>query len=404
MGIFDKTFKAIGAPFGLGLTGGVTDKFSVNAPEPSSAETGIYNQIFGMIEEQAAYQEAMMPVYLHQAKLKNVDYTPTEEETQIINRYEELSQKFKEDRSFRRAVYQTDMEKLEDQYNEIKNKIETGTYEQMTDDEWYEEASETERKEYDIYQAQLDRYNKALAGEVPLTETMINQKQKEFEQLKASIGTITGDTPESATATDTIGIQNLNEFQKRWQQAEEAQRYGELSTGAQSTLATAGLTSDMTSRRMGMMSGIGNMNAGAMQGYSGLLGYQQGYTQAGYQAQAQNAATRSQMFGSLLNLGGMLGAAKLASSRDYKKNIKAKTKKEEDQALNGIKKTKSYNYQYKNKMKLGKEKHIGSITEESPDYYITKDKKAIDLGDKIEYLSMGIKALARKIDKIESRA
>ena len=53
-------------------------------------------------------------------------------------------------------------------------------------------------------------------------------------------------------------------------------------------------------------------------------------------------------------------------------------------------------------MGLGDEEHLGTITEESPEAYVRG--KMIDLGDKVEYIGMGLKSLARKVDKIKGVA
>jgi len=402
--------------------------FNVDAPKPSGAENALYQEILNMLQEQQSYQNAMMPTYLHESHQKEttVDYELTAEDKTLMSNYEsyanarkawkQAEEDYKEGKITSKEYVaakdkvnklQKKYQKLGDQYQEIKRKQKEGVvgYEQMSDEEWYNDpmTTESERKEWDIYQSSLDRYQKALAGEIPLTQTMIDQKQKEFEQLKSTIGTITGNDPDTATATDTIGIQNLNEFKKRWQQVEETQRYGELSTAGQGALATAGLTTDLASNKIGTLMGIGNAGSSTAGGYSNLLNYQQSYTQAGYQAQAQNAATQAQMFGSLLGLGGMLGgAAIIHSSRDFKENIKKKSAKEEDKALKGLLKTNSYEYRYKKKMGLGDRKHLGTIAEESPEE-ITVNGKAIDLGDKIEYISMSIKSLARKMNQLHAQ-
>ena len=310
----------------LGMGGG---KFQVEAPQPSQQELDIYDEIFAMLQDQQAYSEAMMPIYLQEAGYKEVrtPYEATTEETEALERRESLltekenlESKIGGASPMGKRIYGAQIDlvdkkiaELDREYDipKLQEKLDEGvlSYESIT----YEEMTPTQQKEYDVYQTQLDRYQKALAGEIPLTQQMIDQKQQEFEQLKSSIGTITGNDPETATATDTIGIQNLNEFKKRWGMVEEAQRYGELGTAGQAVLGTAGLTTDLSAKRIGTLGAIGSSQAGTMQGYAGLLQPYQAYTQAGYQAQAQNVATRAQMLGSLLGLGGMLGAGALSS-------------------------------------------------------------------------------------------
>ena len=59
---------------------------------------------------------------------------------------------------------------------------------------------------------------------------------------------------------------------------------------------------------------------------------------------------------------------------------------------------------YKKKIGLGTEKHLGTIAEESPKEFVTANKKMVNLGDKLEFTNMAIKALDRKIDKLHKIA
>ncbi len=401
---------------------------TVQAPEPSAEESAIYSEILSLITQQQAWNQMMMPEYAHQMHYKIQEaageapaemYTQQSEYQEKYDYWQDRYNKYKDAwqanpsdtgswKKYKEA--EEEFSKIRSQLNILNDRI--TTYEEttsqewvkMTDEEWYNdpETTDTERAQWDAYQAQLERYNKALAGEIPLTETMINQKQSEFEQLKQTFPTISGSSIDDATATDTIGIQNLNEFKKRWAEVEEAQRYGELSTAAQSTIGLTGLTTDLARSNIGTLAAIGGDNTSTISQYGSLLQPYMAYTQAGYQAQAANAATQASMYGSLLGLGGMLGGALLASSKKYKTNIKAKTKRDEDKALIEMKKTKSYEYEYKPEMKLGSERHLGTLTEESPKEYVTAKGDMVNLGDKLEFTNMAIKALDRKIDTLHS--
>ena len=339
-GVTDKVNKVLG----------VGDKNDVATPEMGQEEKDLLKLQTQALTDQIAFNEKMMPIYAHQ----------------------------------------------------MHYKVEGGEWIQMTDNEWYNSSMTTDRQrqEWDIAGKQMKRYEQALAGEIPLTQQMKDQKQTEFRQLADASG-ITGDTVENAQAEDTIGVQKLGEFQKRWGLVEEAQRYGELGTTGQAMLQSQGLTNNLATQKVGTLSGIGNWSNNV--NFGSLLQPYQAYNQMGYQASAQNQSNQMQQQGSLLNLGGMLGAAYLMSSRTYKKDIKAKTPKDEDKALKSIRDTKSYEYRYKNYMGFGKDKMLGAIAEESPDEVTTPDKKAINLGNKIELIGMGLKSLARKMDKLERK-
>ena len=334
------------------LTGG--GKGDVETPKPSAEELALMATQNELLQAQLDYTNQMMPVYAHQMH------------------------------------YSVDPK--------------TGAWTQMSDDEWYNSPmiTDRQRQEWDMQGKQMKRYEQALAGEIPLTQQMIDQKQTEFENLRDASG-LSGDTPENASAEDTIGVQKLGEFNKRWGLVEEAQRYGELGTAGQAALQGSSLTGNLATQKVGTLSGIGQGYGGLANQFGNLLQPYQMYNQMGYQASAQNQSNQMQQQGSLLNLVGMLGAAYLKSSRTYKKDIKAKTPKDEDKALKSIRDTKSYEYRYKNYMGFGKDKMLGAIAEESPDEVTTPDKKAINLGNKIELIGMGLKSLARKMDKLERK-
>lgn len=123
----------------------------------------------------------------------------------------------------------------------------------MTDDEYKASLSLDERKQYENLLLAQDRETKALKGELPLTAEGQAQKADEFNQLKEAMarkGTpITGDTPSGATGSDTAGIQSLAAFNRSWGAREEAERRGELDSGAQMVL-----------NRLGTASGLENAN------------------------------------------------------------------------------------------------------------------------------------------------
>ena len=333
-----------------GNLSGKTGKGDVETPQMSQEEKDLLKLESQALTDQIAFNEKMMPIYAHQ----------------------------------------------------MHYKIEGGEWIQMTDNEWYNSAMTTDRQrqEWDIAGKQMKRYEQALAGEIPLTQQMKDQKQTEFRQLADASG-ITGDTVENAQAEDTIGVQKLGEFQKRWGLVEEAQRYGELGITGQAMLQSQGLTNNLATQKVGTLSGIGNWSNNV--NFGSLLQPYQAYNEMGYQSQAQNQSNQSQQQGSLFNLIGLLAGSYLKSSRTYKKDIKVKTSADEDKALKSIRDTKSYEYKYKDYLGLGKEKQLGTIAEDSPDEITSSDKKAINLGNKIELVSMGLKSLARKIDKLERK-
>jgi hypothetical protein len=269
----------------------------------------------------------------------------------------------------------------------------------MSDQEWYNSplTTVTERSQWDLHQSQIERQRKALAGEVPLTEAMKQAKQEEFKRLRRSTGTISGADPSSADAGDTIAAQRLAEFDKKWGLVEEAQRHGELGAANQAMMQNRALM-EQSQRGAGQMTGLGDIYGQQASGYSSIMQPYAAYNQAAYQAQAANQATQMNFLNSMIGGAALLGGAALfPSRREYKKDIKEKTKKDEDKALKSILNTKSYEFGYKNKA-FSKEKHLGSMVDESPGDIVNKDRTGVLLDNKIEKVNMALKALARKME------
>lgn len=135
---------------------------------------------------------------------------------------------------------------------------ENGAIRQMTDEEFRASLSPSELLAHENLLATQERQAKALAGELPLTEAGQQKKAEEFrifkEAMARSGNPITGETPETATATTTPGIQGLRAFNQRFGLLEEAERFGELSRGTSSILQRLGITSDIAAReRAGLL-------------------------------------------------------------------------------------------------------------------------------------------------------
>jgi hypothetical protein len=81
-----------------------------------------------------------------------------------------------------------------------------------------------------------ENYERALRGEAPLSEGTIQRGKKDFAVLKENLarrGTrVTGDTPETAVANSTAGVQTLESFATAKKVAEDAERRGYLGFGA----------------------------------------------------------------------------------------------------------------------------------------------------------------------------
>lgn len=300
------------------LSGGTNT--TVEAPEMSDEEKQFLNQINEALASQQAYYDQMMPIFAHQMHYKlvgeegSVPQDLLDQQSELQSEIDKLNEKVSGGGWGFENVTKDKIADLEDQLNSVNSQIEgyqkTQKWVKMTDEEWYNDSqtTDTERRQWDIYQGQMDRYQKALAGELPLTEQMTQQKADEFKQLKGMLG-ITGDTPETARAQDTISAQQLAAFNKKWSTAEEQQRYNELGTAGQGYTNITALAQNVPAQNVGTMQNLGNIYGNTIQGYGSLLQPYQAYNQMAYNAQAQNQATQAQMYGSTLNLAGLLGMA-----------------------------------------------------------------------------------------------
>jgi hypothetical protein len=156
-----------------------------------------------------------------------------------------------------------------------------GSWTKMSDEEWYNAPTTTtaDKKQWDIYKSQLDRYQSALQGTLPLNKGMQTEKQKEYTSM---IGQgISGSTPETAKATDTIGAQRLNNFSTKWTTEQDQEQQAALGMMPSMTASGQALT------------GIASQNVqniGATGQYQALLQPYMEYNRAKYQSQAQGTA------------------------------------------------------------------------------------------------------------------
>ena len=411
---------------------------TIEAPTPSSQESQIYDTILSQINQYNDYNQMMMPIQMKQAgyewqykseyldeegNLKpDVAYREDPEELKkrdaLWGQYNQLVNSPEYNNPMDRSVYKqaeaikAQAEAMTEKFRKEKSEwagpkegdINYGQWAEMSDEAYYGSLNAQEKLQYDLQKAQAERSLAAIEGTLDFSPALEEQRQKEWDQLKQVYGTIEGDDWANATASDTVGQQNLDQFKRRWTMMEEAVRHGQAGSDIQSAALASGLTTGQTANRIGTTQALGQGYGASIPMYQSVLNPMQQYNMAGWQTGVYNAANQSAQTGSLLGLGGMLGVGllRLASSKEYKTGLKTQTKEAEDKALKLIMKTRSYKYKYKPEMNLGNKTHLGTITEESPREIVAPGGKAINLGDKLELQSMAIKALARKIQKRRS--
>ena len=193
--------------------------------------------------------------------------------------------------------------------------------------------TEYEKKQEEVGKLELDRYEKALKGELPVSDATKYQKLQEFNVLKENLARrgseIYGDTPETAVGLSTSAAQSLGEFNRNWGLREDAEKRGERASGAPMSLNRYSLTSDLENRRFGqaqsvqtspyemplsLLTGSQQYNPASylpaygslLSGYSSALQPFANQRQLQWQTAAQNATNRTQAKIGQMNLLGQI--------------------------------------------------------------------------------------------------
>jgi hypothetical protein len=276
----------------------------------------------------------------------------------------------------------------------------------------------------EVTRLQLDRVQKALRGELPVSEATTQQKARDFQLFKeaqARAGNpIEGDSPETASASSTPGIQALENFKKTYALREDEEKRGIINQGVGGVYGLPGSTPNTLAPGYGGSSqspifgltgsaattfGPGSSTSG-YGGISQLSGQALQPYQFNRQLQssidAQNAAnqaqSRSDLFGLIGTVAGTAGGLLAMSSKTFKHNIEQLNEQEEDSLLNEFSRTPVSRWQYNGDTR--EHVHIGVVTEEAPQSLVTDDGKHLDVIDYLGVLTVSIKALNRKFDRV----
>ena len=285
----------------------------------------------------------------------------------------------------------------------------SGGIRMMTEDEYYNTMGDIEKYNYNNLKLQLERQNKALKGELPLSEGLLQQKSKEFSQFKEAMARagnpIEGDEPGSAIAQTTSGIQGLKSFQDRWGLVEDAERRGELTVGQQTINQTMGVATDIGRSDLAAKEGFPQRTTGLLTNVSNAMQPYQFDKSMQFQANMQNAANSAGLLSDIGNVAGMgmMAAGMKWSDPKMKKDIVRKTGKDENRALKLVKGTKSYDYRYKG-APSNSAKRTGLMADEAPAEIVSPDRKMINMDKQMGLLTMAAKTLAKKVEKLERRA
>jgi hypothetical protein len=372
---------------------------SVNYPGPSKEEKDLQREQLELLRMQRSETEAFKPILLEQYGI-----TPTYDSSGKLTGYEYTTEQ-QTRRSKEMALQDLSLETMTKQLE----KLNAG-------------PTALEKAQEEVGLLQAERTKKALSGELPLSEGTVSRKQAEWDQFKESMARagnpIFGDSPESSFSNTTAGNESLQAFNQAWKVAEDAERRGDISVGAQLVNESTSLASSLRGAAYGASSGFRSSGLSTTDLYQGVpelgtskllpsyLSALQPYQlqrQGEFQADATNATNAATRYAGLMNMtgaiaGGLGSAMLIRSSKKFKKNIKDM---DERKALSSLRKMKVYTFDYKEEptSKIGR--HIGPVVEESPEEIVEPGGTHINLVNQIGLLSASLRALDSKLLKLE---
>lgn len=234
----------------------VHTKGDVNVPGPSPEEIALQRQQLELIQEQRAQNELLKPYFYQLAGLKEVD----------------------------------------------------GKLVPMTEEEQLAAMTSSQRKQYEVANLQLGQYEKALRGELPLSQAVENELTKQRADLESYMSRKLGPNWQQSTP----GIQALAEFDKKANALREEQMYGKQTGASAMSIAQQDYYNQLLSRSASAASSP----LGTYQGLMGSIGQAlqpyQLQRQMQLQANMANAQSGNALWGglgSLLGTGLMAGAS-----------------------------------------------------------------------------------------------
>lgn len=265
----------------------------------------------------------------------------------------------------------------------------------LTEEERLAGMGEMERADYEIQRKIQQRELDALEGKLPISPALEATLGREQAGLEEELSQKLGPNWRLSTPATT----KLGEFKKRAELVREEARRGMLDTTSALNLAQGNKIAGNTAQTVGYANQFPNRWGGLLQGYNTAM---QPYMQdRAYQISAsmQNQANSAAQMGGFANLLGQLGGSAMMayalSSPKFKKNIK---KADDDEALDMVKDANTYEYNYKGEAK-GTPKQVGYMADEAPGD--SGDGVVLDLGKVTGLHAAAIKAMAKKIDKLE---
>lgn len=236
------------------LPANVHCKGDVNVPGPTPEEQALQKQQLELIQEQRAQNEMLKPYLYQLAGIKEVD----------------------------------------------------GRIVAMTEDEQLASMTSAQRLQYDNSKLQAEQYQKALKGELPLSQAVENEISKRWADTQAYLSRKLGPQWEESTP----GIQSKAEFDKWSSALREEQQTGKLSGASAMSIAQQDFYNQLLGRSAQSASSPLGMYQGLMGSYQAALQPYQIQRQMQLQANMSNARSGNSMMSGL----GMLAGTGLGSA------------------------------------------------------------------------------------------
>lgn len=359
---------------------------NVDVPGASPEETAIRKKTLDLMNKEEQWMDAFTP-----GILEAMGYRQTQSDNPEYASYLERRKTWMAERPWASEdnltrAYET-IEKAPSQYIMGAQKL--------TEEERLAGMTESEKADYEISRKLQQRQLDALEGKLPVSPALESSLQTEQSALEEDLSAKLGPNWKLSTPATT----KLGEFKKRADLVREEARRGMLDTASALSLAQGNKVAGNTATTIGQASQFPNRWGGLLQGYNTVMQpYQQdrAYEISG---SMQSQANKAAMIGGLANMLGTLGGSAMKfSSPKFKKNIK---KADEDEVLDMVADSNVYEYNYKGEKK-GTPKQVGYMADEAPGD--SGDGMMLDLGKVTGLHAAAIKAMAKKIDKLEKKA
>lgn len=181
----------------------------------------------------------------------------------------------------------------------------SGNIRKMTEDEYQNSLTDTQKLAYKANQLQQERVINALEGKLPVSSALENDISDRENVLRQTLAQKLGSNYE----TSTPGIQALSEFNKKAEELREQSRLGEINSGTGLMLNQMGFLDSSAKSTTSMFGNLPNRYGAQVQTAATALQPYQYYNGLNAQIAMQNANSENQYKSGLMGgIGSLMGA------------------------------------------------------------------------------------------------